>query len=99
MHLNTYNNYNISEDWGWYVDTENNLFINSHKPYKKEEKDEYDYYKYNYIDIEEQELNSMYKEREVNQKCEKETGQSFLYKIGSTTLITAILTYTIFFLI
>ena len=114
MNLNTYN---IYEDWGWYVDTENNIFINSkidiiiNKPNKKmesnvklekidEEKDHYDYYKNNYRDIETLELDSSYKKLEVeNEKKNKNSGKLFLYKIGSTTLITALLTYVVFFLI
>ena len=113
MNLNTYN---ISEDWGWYVDTESNLFINSHnfdvivnKPYKKinyhyinldkieEQKDEYEYYKKNYRDIEQLELDSIYIKSQV--KNEKKYEEMSLYKIGSTTLISALLTYVVFFLI
>ena len=127
MNLNTYN---LCEDWGWYVDTENNLLINSnlnmvynsskaYNPYKninysrlcKIEEDEYDYYKNNYKDIENLELELEYNniknetkpQEKIGEKIERienEKGENiYLYKIGSTTLITALLTYAIFFLI
>jgi hypothetical protein len=122
MNLNTYN---LSEDWGWYVDTESNLLINYNinmvynkcnpyrdTPYKNindsrlcriEEEDEYEYYKNNYKDIENLELEYNYKTngRKIQEKEEKleKSENTNLYKIGSTTLITALLTYAIFFLI
>lgn len=109
------NQCNICEDWGWYVDIENNnhilptnLDFISHKPYKKInyhynrletiEEDEYDYYKKNYKDNEEIELDNCFKKQSSEDKKSKD-GEIFLYKIGSTTLITALLTYAIFFLI
>ena len=98
------NTHNICEDWGWYVDIENNLLINSNKSqlyicYNKLSKiEEDDYFKYieddysRYIeDLESEEC--MYK----NNK-EKNALMSF-YTIGSTTLISALLTYSILFLI
>lgn len=119
MNLNTYN---LCEDWGWYVDTENNLLINSnfnmavynsHKVYNsyknknysklcKIEEDEYEYYKNNYKDIENLELEYNYKKNgtKIQEKEKLEKNENInLYKIGSTTLITALLTYAIFFLI
>lgn len=118
MNLTTYN---ICEDWGWYVDIESNLLINSnintivyksnkvYNPYKKNysklykiEEDEYEYYKNNYKDLENLELEYNYKKNEI-QKIEKdnpEKDKNFnLYKIGSTTLITSLLAYVIFFII
>lgn len=116
-----FNTYNLSEDWGWYVDTESNLLINSNltmvynscNPYKNinysrlcriEEEDEYEYYKNNYKDIESLQLEYNYKTNgiKIQKKIELEFDKSEntnLYKIGSTTLITALLTYAIFFLI
>ena len=32
---NNINNYNISNDWGWYFDTENNSYINPNIIVKK----------------------------------------------------------------
>lgn len=113
MKLNTYNSY--EESWGWYVDTENNLFIDSniidynsyhvYNPYKnknyskiyKIEEDEYEYYKNNYKDIEDFELEPNYYKNITS--IEKKPEILTLYKICSTTLITALLAYTIFFLI
>ena len=104
----------ICDDWGWYVDTESNLLItpnkfHGNKYYKNindyklrklctvdEGEDEYDYYKKNYRDIEKMQLecsNSKVKNKE------NISNQISLYQIGSTTLITALLTYAIFFLI
>jgi hypothetical protein len=103
----------ICDDWGWYIDTDSNLFINSNKiqtnnyytkinNYKlnklypiNEVVDEYDYYKKNYLEIAELQLECS---RPIENK-EINCYQLSLYKIGSTTLITGILTYAIFFLI
>ena len=64
---NNITNYNISDDWGWYVDIEDNSYINSniYIPYKDDFKSE---------------------EKDLNNIC-------------STTLITTLLVYAIFFLI
>lgn len=64
---NNITNYNISDDWGWYVDIEDNSYINSNIdiPYKDDFKSE---------------------EKDLNNIC-------------STTLITTLLVYAIFFLI
>lgn len=111
MNLNADSN---CDDWGWYVDTENNLFINStkistNKYYEKianyklnklynvnENIDEYDYYKKNYRDIAKIQLECCVLKSDNN---ENKGYQLSLYKIGSTTLITGLLTYAIFFLI
>lgn len=91
--------YNISNDWGWYIDTENNSYINPniYIPYKKivtnlpSIEEEYNYHLQNYKDVE----NLTY---EVDLKNLKNNRGELLYKIGST-LITILLTYIIFFLI
>jgi hypothetical protein len=101
--MNSNSNNNICDDWGWYFDTEQNSYINStantgHKKiiYKLSFiEDEYTYHKNNYRDIENLELDSAYKKIEKTNN----TGNIFLLRIGSTTLITALLTYAIFFLI
>jgi len=100
MNLITNNNitdYTISNDWGWYVDTENNSYINPkiYIHYKKivtnlpSIEEEYNYHQQNYKDIE----NLTY---EFDLKNDR---RDILYKIGSTTLLTFLLTYAIFFLI
>jgi hypothetical protein len=89
------NTHNICDDWGWYVDIENNLLINSNKSRlyigynnnKLSKIEEYDYFRY-IEDIEDIE----------DLKSEDKNGLSF-YTIGSTTLISALLTYSILFLI
>jgi hypothetical protein len=111
MNSNKYDD--ICDDWGWYIDTDNNSFVSStkfhpNKHYKNlnnyklklytvnEDVDEYDYYKNNYRDIEKIQLDCSNKKMEKN---EKSGYQISLYNISSTTIITALLTYTIFFLI
>lgn len=78
--------------------------INYFRLCRIEEEDEYEYYKNNYKDIESLQLEHNYKENgiKIQKKIEVEFDKSEnanLYKIGSTTLITALLTYAIFFLI
>ena len=94
---NNITNYNISNDWGWYVDTENNSYISPkiYIPYKKivtnlpSIEEEYNYHLQNYKDVE----NLTY---EFDLKNDR---RDILYKIGSTTLLMVLLTYIIFFLI
>jgi hypothetical protein len=56
----------------------------------------YNYTK-NYKDNEEIKLNNLFKKQSEDKKLKD--GEKFLYKIGSTVLITSLLTYAIFFLI
>lgn len=96
--------YYISNDWGWYVDTENNTYINNPNIniYRKKIvnklpsiKEEYNYHNQkSKKDIES--LDDVFdckgiKKNNFNQKY-------LMFKI-STTLITALFTYTILFLI
>lgn len=116
-----FNEYNISQDWGWYFDTESNSYINSNKiefivnkPYKKlnylnnkldkfeQEKEQHDYYKNPLMDRDNKEVKSysIYEKSEIkNEKYEKKSDEIFVYKICSTTIITTLLTYIIFFMI
>jgi hypothetical protein len=108
--------YNLCDDWGWYVDTDNALFINSNKfhlnipnrsckmmnyhynrLYTIDETD--DYLKQKYKDIENLEIHSNYKKIDKKQEKNNNSGQTLFYRIGSTTLITALLTCAIYFLI
>lgn len=103
--MNSNTNNNLCDDWGWYVDTESNLLINSITNIDNQKilcnlslyEDEYNYHKNNYRDIENLELDSAYKKFKKPTKT-RYIGK-YIYKIGSTTLITALLTYAIFFLI
>jgi hypothetical protein len=98
---------NLSEDWGWYIDIESsNPVYQTRKDHVKLsdqyynkleiiEEDEYDYYiniqknlddiSSNYFDINFEQKNREY----VKQIC----------NIGSTTMLTAMLTYIIFYML
>lgn len=108
--------YNLCDDWGWYIDTDNTLLINSNnfdlnipnRPYKMmnyhynrlytiDEND--DYLKKKYKDIENLEIDSSYKKIDKKQEKNSNSGKKLFYRIGSTTLITALLTCVIYFLI
>lgn len=118
------NSYNLCDDWGWYVDTDNTLFINSNRidfnitntSYKKMnyhynrlykiEEDEYDYFKNNYKDIENLELDYSYKKIEKKQentqvkiKEKNSNSVNIVLYVSSTTIIAVLLTYSILFLI
>lgn len=102
----TSNAYQLCDEWGWFIDIEcndncKNISLQPCNYRKKiyhhlnklqiieEEHDEYDYYHKNYKDPEEN-LNKMY---------QKYNGNNILINVGSTTLITALLTYVIFFVL
>jgi len=98
MNLNA--NYTISDDWGWFVDIETELYTNiidnrnikvMNKPYSI--KEDSIYYTKNYKDIESN-LDLYHKkfEKYIRKK-------NTMYVICSTTIITSVLTYAIFFLI
>lgn len=103
MISNTNNIYYISNDWGWYVDIENNSYINNPNIniYGKKKvnklpsiKEEYNYHNQkSKKDVET--LDDVF-DCKGNEK--NNFNQEYLmYKIG-TPLITALLTYTILFL-
>jgi hypothetical protein len=101
---------NLSDDWGWYVDIEsmntNNQIPTDLKmsPYTKnkryiiletiEEDDEYDYYISNHKDDDDITVKTIDK---------KNNNKNILFKkifnVGSTTMITALLTYVIFYML
>ena len=100
------NTYNISEDWGWFIDIETSkpiyeiktefiknknkkLNYNYNRLYPIEE-DEYDYYINNYKDIETIE--------KIKPPIEI-TKTDIIAKYGSTTLISALLTCIVFFVL
>jgi hypothetical protein len=106
------NSYNLSEDWGWFIDIEslrpiyqiktefvknNNKKLNYHlNRLDPIEEDEYDYYMNNKkeIDYEEEILKIKINE---TVKCKEDTNMITAY--GSTTLITALLTCIVFFVL
>lgn len=102
------NTYNLGEDWGWYFDTENDCYINNStttQVYNIKKIDKKINYYINKMDpIEEQdeyydeELDPEYYCIKINKNTDKKNDIS-LYKISSTTIITLLLTYTIFFVI
>jgi hypothetical protein len=101
----------LSDDWGWYVDIESintnnqitaDLKLLTYKQYRhhinletiEEEEDEYDYYMSNHkddddivvknVDIKNNSKNILFKK---------------IFNVGSTTMITALLTYIIFYML
>lgn len=104
------NSYDLCDDWGWYVDIEStkpcfqiktefvkvrNKKLNQHlnNLHTIIEEDEYDYYMNNQKNIETIELNMDLKKYETIKTC------NMVVNIGSTTIITALLTYMLFFVL
>lgn len=108
MNLNT--SYNICEDWGWFIDTENyepiQSFIKLEKLKKNRKQDNNYYnridkfYEHRYPDIE-YKKNEKYVEilQMENIPIIGENEEYNICKIGSTTLITVLLTYLIYFVL
>lgn len=93
-------NCTISDDWGWFVDIETELYTNiidnnNIKIMNKLDliKEHSIYYTKNYQDIE---SNFHLYHKELEKDIDK---KNTMYVICSTTLITSVLTYAIFFLI
>lgn len=102
--------YNLSEDWGWYIDIESMKPINqikldvkmmSNKKFNRHynkldtiDEDEFDYYLMNQKNLDD----ISYKDI-VPIKNNNQTLFSCIFNVGSTTMITAILTYVIFFVL
>ena len=105
----TYNN--LSDDWGWYIDIDieivkpikyikTNLEVNSYKKFNQYsnrldtiQEDEYDYYMNNQKNLDDTMVTYINKKTEDKSYLSKN-----LFNIGSTTMITALLTYIIFFM-
>lgn len=96
--------YNICEDWGWFIDLENETYKipssnliklkrknkNVHyNKFEEDEYDEYDYYIKNKRDIEILPIEDV--------PFFKKNEEYTLYKIGSTTFITVLITCFICF--
>jgi hypothetical protein len=99
------NTNNLCEDWGWFIDIESNnsniliqpckIFIKSNIHFNKLQtiqEDEYDYYEKYYKNLEEQ-----YDTNENENKTTKPSNT--IFNVGSTTLLTALLTYVILFIL
>jgi hypothetical protein len=99
-----FKSYQLCDDWGWFIDIENNNCSENiiqqpcRSPIKKFnsrltylpsiEEDDYDYYQKNYKDPEEN--------YDVSVKPPKKNETNTIFNVGSTTLITAVITYVIF---
>jgi hypothetical protein len=99
--------YNLSDDWGWYIDIESSNPVYqtrkdhvkiSNKYYNKLEtieEDEYDYY----INIQKNldDISSNNIDINIEQKNLEYVKQ--ILNVGSTTMLTAMLTYIIFYML
>ena len=98
--MNSNAKFTVSDDWGWFVDIESELYTKIiYKRNKKlinkldSVKEHCIYYTKNYEDIE---SDFEFCQKEVEKDIDK---KNIMYVICSTTLITSVLTYAIFFLI
>jgi len=103
--------YNLSEDWGWFIDIEsskpvyqirrdfikiqNKKFNTHYTKLKTIEEDEYDYYINNQKSLDDISCNNF----DVKIKPNNTDYIKNIFNIGSTTLITGILTYVILFVL
>jgi hypothetical protein len=107
--------YNLSEDWGWYVDIEisnpvyqiRTDFVK--KPSKKlnqhynkldtiEEEDEYEYHINNLKKLDDISSKNIDVDIEHNNNNNKEYVKK-MFSVGSTTMLTALLTYVVFYML
>ena len=98
----------ICDDWGWYYDTEDQGILNRPIIYTRqiynsiEEEtytdDEYEYYMERKIDTEDiDELTHHNNHNNSKKKSVNDYDNGFLIKVGSRTIITALLFYVVFF--
>jgi len=97
--------YNLSEDWGWYIDIETSNPVyqtmsiqKNNKFYKKLdtiEEDEYDYYVNNQKNVDDISSKSI----SINIEQSNRDYVKQIFNIGSTTMITISLTYIIFYML
>ena len=100
--------YNLSEDWGWYIDIESsNPVYQTRKDHVKmsnqyynkletiEEEDEYDYY----INIQKNLDDISSKNIDINIEQNNREYVKQIFNVGSTTMLTAMLTYIIFYML
>lgn len=105
--------YNLSEDWGWYVDIEssnpvyqirtdfvkirNKKFNQYYNKLETIIEDEYDFYIQNQKNLDDEVIIKDNKNI-IDNKTQIYSSKNLL-NIGSTTMITALLTYVIFFVL
>lgn len=99
--------YNLSDEWGWYVDIESmkpiyqlnpvyvitqNKKINYHfNKLETIEEDEYEYFIDNQKNVDQLEF------KNINDTITSQT--KYIFSIGSTAMITAVFTFVIFFIL
>ena len=102
--------YNLSEDWGWYIDIESSNPVyqirtdfvkiplkkfNQHYNLEIIVEDEYDYYLSNQKNLDDISL----KTTDINIEHDNQQYVKQLFNVGSTTMLTALLTYMIFYML
>jgi vacuolar-type H+-ATPase subunit E/Vma4 len=101
--------YNLSEDWGWYIDIESSkplyqtrkdLIKIPNKYYNKletieEEEDQYEFY----INIQKNLDDISSKNIDINIEQKNLEYVKQIFNVGSTTMLTAMLTYIIFYML
>jgi hypothetical protein len=99
--------YNLSEDWGWYIDIESsNPVCQTRKDHVKIpnryynkletiEEDEYDYY----INIQKNLDDISSNNIDINIEHDNLEYVKQIFNVGSTTMLTAMLTYIIFYML
>jgi hypothetical protein len=101
---------NLSEDWGWYIDIEssNPVYqirtdfvkiplkkIKQHYKLETIVEDEYDFYLNNQKNLDDISLNNT----DINIEHNNQQYVKQLFNVGSTTMLTALLTYMIFYML
>ena len=101
----TLNQDTFSDEWGWFIDidyeSKTQIGISNRKNLRVsiletiEEDNEYDYYKKTLRDLDIEELQN----ENIEPNIQKQKNYNFIYKVGSTTIITALLTYVAYFIL
>ena len=101
----TLNQDTFSDEWGWFIDIDyepkTKIGISNRKNLRVsiletiEEDNEYDYYKKTLRDLDIEELQN----ENIEPNIQKQKNYNFIYKVGSTTIITALLTYVAYFIL
>lgn len=99
--------YNLSDDWGWYVDIESSNYVHQTRKYCAnfkqrhnkleviEEDDEYEYYLNNQQNLDDMSSKNIDVDIDIyNIEYVKQ-----IYNIGSTMMISVLVTYIIFYML